>query len=171
MSIIVAIDPGLAGALAFLRAGENGTVQLLHIEDMPTAKAAQGRSMKAHLLLPTLADLIENPLFYPQSAVVEEVGAMPGQGVTSMFRFGDTYGAIRGVLAGLRLPTEPLRPQVWQRVVGLRAGDDAGRLRAQQFFPRQAHYFSRKKDHNRADAALIGYARLCILAGRVLPTA
>lgn len=167
---IVAIDPGLTGALAWLRLRE-GVVHLLAVEDVPTAKAQQGKSMKAHLLIPALADMMQNPLFDVQSAVIEEVHAMPGQGVTSMFRFGYTAGAIAGVCAGLRLPTHFVRPQAWQKVAGVRKGDDAGRLRAVQLFPKKARYFSRKMDHNRADAALIGYAHLCQLSGgTVFPT-
>lgn len=165
--IIAAIDPGLSGAVAFLKLRADGTVGLLYIEDMPTAQAKQGKSMKAHLLIPALADILRNPLFYPQHVVIEEVAAMPGQGVTSMFRFGYCAGAIAGVCAGLGLPTSFVRPQVWQKVAGVRHGDDAGRLRAIQVFPRQSNLFKRKMDHNRADAALIGYAYLCELAGGV----
>lgn len=170
--LILGIDPGLTGAVAWLKTDpDECRVELLHVEDIPTAQAKQGKTMKSHLLLSALADILGNPVFNPSHVVIEEVGAMPGQGVTSMFRFGHTAGAIAGICAGLRFPVHFVRPNVWTRQAGVRPGDDAGRLRANQLFPNQAHLFARKKDHNRADAALIAYAFACGLLNRPnLPT-
>lgn len=154
--IIAAIDPGLTGAVAWL----DSEGDLLAIHDMPTAQAKQGKTMKTHLLLPVLADLLANPVLTPDRVVIEEVHAMPGQGVTSMFRFGLTAGQIQGVCAGLGLPTDYMRPRDWQKIAEVRQGKDAGRLRATQIWPDRSDLFARAKDHNRADAALIGYAYL-----------
>lgn len=180
--IVVSIDPGLTGAIAWLTrpfGADNGPgpVQLLAVHDIPTAKAKQGKTIKSHLLLPTLADLLRfgppefgGALPPPLVVVIEEVGAMPGQGVTSMFRFGHTAGALAGISAGLDYPTSFMRPQRWQALAQVRKGDDAGRLRALQLWPKRSDLFGRKMDHNRADAALIGYGFLCELAGVPLTT-
>lgn len=161
--IIAAVDPGLSGAIAWLRLRDRNVVQLLGIEDIPVVTAKSGKTEKSHVNLPELARSLSAGwgLYEPNALVVEEVHAMPGQGVTSMFRFGYVAGAIAGVAAGLAIPTHTIRPQLWQKVARVKAGPDAGRLRASQLFPNHSTLFARKKDHNRADAALIGYAFLC----------
>ncbi len=170
-NIILGVDPGLSGALAWLAVDPSGAIELLNAADMPTAAAKQGKTMKQHILFPVLSDLIGNPLYNTNVAVIEEVHAMPGQGVTSMFRFGYAAGAVAGVCAGHNIPTTFLRPKVWQSVAGMRQGKDAGRLRAMQLFPRQTELFRRVKDHNRADAALIAYAHaLDVASGKALIT-
>jgi crossover junction endodeoxyribonuclease RuvC len=177
---IAAVDPGLTGALAVLFQDDEDKVYLLGVHDLPTAQAKQGKTIKSHLLLPAFADMLKTagPMSWaglsdgdlPDEIVIEEVGAMPGQGVTSMFRFGYTAGAIAGVAAGLQIPVNFIRPNVWYKTASVRPGPDAGRLRANQLFPKQATLFARKKDHNRADAVLIGYAHLCQTAGKQLRT-
>ena len=87
--------------------------------------------------------------------MIEQVGAMPGQGVTSMFRFGEAYGIIKGVLGGLRLPVELVTPSVWKRELKVQKGKESSRLRALELFPEQTDLFKLKKHHGRADAALI----------------
>lgn len=102
----------------------------------------------------------------PPDAVVmiERVHAMPGQGVTSMFTFGRALGAVEQALGSLRAPLY-CRPPQWQAALGVR-GKQAGEgdetvvvsiSLARQLFPNYQHYFTRKKDHGRADAALIAY--------------
>lgn len=169
MTIIVGIDPGLTGALAWLKLRDDKVVTLLGVEDMPTSKAKSGKTIKAHLILPDLARRIQSGsgLYEASAVVIEDVHAMPGQGVTSMFRFGFVAGAIEGVAVGLGLPVRKFTPQAWMKLARMKQGDDAGRLQASALFPRQSHLFARKMDHNRADAALIGYAALCDLQGGV----
>lgn len=158
MPLILAVDPGLTGALAWLDRKTDGSTHLLAVADMPTAKAKQGKTLKSHVQPHVLSQLMVNSIMRPDMVVVEEVHAMPGQGVTSMFRFGYVAGVIAGVVAGLGLPLHFMRTNEWQPLAGVKQGDDAGRLRATQLFPAQAMLFARKMDHNRADAALIGYA-------------
>jgi crossover junction endodeoxyribonuclease RuvC len=156
--LIIGIDPGITGALALLRQTP-GDVQLLDVKDMPTSSHKVNNSMKSHVLLPVLADILEDwAMFGKPTVFLEEVNAMPGQGVTSMFRFGHVAGAIEGVCAGLRIPVTLIRPREWQTLARVRKDPDAGRHRASQLFPNQSALFARKKDHNRADAALIGFA-------------
>lgn len=158
MPVILAVDPGLTGALAWLDRRPDGGIDLLAVVDMPTAKARQGKSEKSHVQPHVLAAVMGNPALRPVAVVVEDVHAMPGQGVTSMFRFGYAAGIVAGTAAGLGYPLHTVRPNEWQPLAGVRKGDDAGRLRAAQLFPQHATLFARKMDHNRADAALIGYA-------------
>lgn len=171
-TIILGIDPGFTGAVATLALWPARGVQLLDVQDMPVASVKSGRSTKSEVLLPQLATLIQSSagvLDLPVQAYIENVHAMPGQGVTSMFRFGKVFGNLEGVLAALNIPTTHVSPAEWQRVAQVRKDPDAGRLRASQLFPRRADLFARKKDHNRADAALIAYAGAYQALGRFPP--
>lgn len=165
MTLILSVDPGLTGALAILRRLPDHSIRLLAVHDMPTATAKVNGKAKPHILLPVLATYFQNPIHSYDAVVIEDVNAMPGQGVTSMFRFGQTKGMVEGIAAALRLPTHYMRTNEWQAFSGTKKGsDDAGRLRAVQLFPEKSDLFARKADHNRADAALIGYAFLRKLA-------
>jgi crossover junction endodeoxyribonuclease RuvC len=150
--ITLGIDPGITGAVAVLNGDE-----LVDIIDMPTVQMKSGKTLKNFINPPALAAAIKPYLAFDQArAFIEDVGAMPGQGVTSMFRFGYAAGLAAGVIAGLEVPFHLVRPQVWQPFVRLARQDpDAGRMRASQLFPKQVKYFARKMDHNRADATLI----------------
>jgi crossover junction endodeoxyribonuclease RuvC len=149
--IIMGIDPGLSGAVAIYdtSTGDVG------IEDMPTVEVVRGGKRKSEISPQALSDVIAKG--YAGSAFLERVGAMPGQGVTSMFSFGRSVGMVEGVLAALSIPVTIVPPQTWRRRVAVREGKDGSRERAMQLFPRQAAMFARKKDDGRADAALIAY--------------
>lgn len=157
---VIGVDPGITGALALLQAGPSP--RLIEVADMPTATKRVNSRAKQHIIAPALADLLKRWTDLPFEAdfevFIEEVHAMPGQGVTSMFRFGHAAGLVHGVAAGLGLRISEITPRDWQTVVRVRSDPDAGRLRASQLFPLMAGEFARKKDHNRADATLIGYA-------------
>jgi len=172
--LIAAIDPGLTGAIAFMTYDDEGTPILVDVRDMPTAQAKVGKTLKSHIQTANLVDLLRDPPlpFYeaPEMVVIERVSAMPGQGVTSMFRFGHTAGLIEGVATGLGLPVHFIRPQAWQKIARVQPGEDAGRLRVCQLFPKHSSFFARKKDHNRADAALIGYAFVLALRTEIFHT-
>ena len=151
--MILAVDPGASGALAFLdlAAGK------LDILDMPTVEVKRGAKNKTEISPQMLAALIRGRA--PLVAVLERVGAMPGQGTASMFQFGRGVGMLEGALAALQIPTEYVAPLVWQKAVGSRDGKDGNRQRAAELFPAYAHLFARKKDNGRADAALMAYWR------------
>lgn len=169
-STILAIDPGLTGALAWMRLHDGRRVELLGVADVPTYLKKHGNKSKPHIDLPALARLVQTPRFdtTPTLAVIEDVGAAPGQGVTSMFRFGYTAGALAGICAASDMDVTLIRPQVWQRWARVPRGADTfknGHTRAKtnntqhatEVFNCAKELLKRKKDHNRADAILIGY--------------
>jgi len=150
--MILGIDPGASGALAFFNVLHGN----LTIVDMPTVEMMRGGKAKREISAAMLAGVIRS--HGVQVGVIEKVGAMPGQGVSSMFQFGRSVGMVEGVLAGLKIETHYLTPQAWQKAIGLRGGKDGARARAAELFPAYAQSFARKKDDGRADAALIAYA-------------
>lgn len=148
---ILGIDPGASGGIAFFSMQRG----LLSIFDMPTVEVKRGGKNKREVSAAMLNAIIGARDI--DAAFVEKVGAMPGQGVSSMFQFGRSVGMIEGVLAALEIPTNYVTPQSWQKAVGARGGKDASRARAAELFPAYAANFSRKKDDGRADAALIAW--------------
>ena len=88
--------------------------------------------------------------------VVEQVSAMPGQGVTSMFNFGQSFGIIKGICSAMQLPLYFVRPAKWKKYFNLiKSEKDASRTRAIEIFPYFSSQLSKKKDSNKADAILI----------------
>ena len=152
MSFIIGIDPGISGAISVFRDGK-----LESVVDMPTVEIASGKTIKRHISAATLRNILELDMYQFSHVVIEKVGAMPGQGVTSMFNFGRSAGIIEGVVAALRMPHTYVTPQTWTKAVGRAAGKDASRMRAMELFPSKADLFKRAKDDGRADAALIAY--------------
>lgn len=151
--MILAIDPGAKGALAFF----DVRACTLDIIDVPTVQVMRGNKAKTEISPQMLAAIIAARS--PSVAVLEKVGAMPGQGSSSMFQFGRGVGMVEGVLAALHVPTDYVTPHQWQKAVGARDGKDGNRQRAAELFPAYAHLFSRKKDDGRADAALMAWWR------------
>jgi crossover junction endodeoxyribonuclease RuvC len=146
---ILGIDPGASGALAVVEDG-----RLVELIDMPVLTVKRGtrevREVNGPLLGLAVASL--QPI---EAALLEQVGAMPGQGVSSMFAFGRAVGVIEGVLGALRIPYRKVPPQEWQRAMRVRGGKDGARERAMRLYPDRAAEFARKKDDGRADASLI----------------
>jgi crossover junction endodeoxyribonuclease RuvC len=149
--IILGIDPGAGGALAFC----NFEKGLLDIVDMPTVQVKRMTSIKNEISPAMLAAIIN--VRRPDVAWLERVGAMPGNGGSSMFQFGRGVGMIEGALAALEIPVHYITPAKWQRGVQQRQGKGGGRERASQLFPVYASMFLRAKDDGRSDAALIAY--------------
>ena len=148
---IIGIDPGLSGAIAVL---DNNKV--LKIYDMPVM--AEGKKNKRQLNSAQLVNIIkENIKNYEEiNVVVEQVNAMPGQGVTSMFNFGQTFGAIKGVCAALNLPIFFIRPSKWKKYFELiNSSKDSSRTKAIEMYPSIANQLSKKKDVNKSEAILI----------------
>ena len=148
---IFGIDPGLSGAIAVL---ENEIV--LDIVDLPVM--AEGKKNKRQLNSAHLSQYISKNIedIYKSCVVVEQVNAMPGQGVTSMFNFGQTFGAIKGISATLKLPIYFVRPSKWKKHFDLiNSSKDASRTKAIEIYPSLAQKLSKKKDVNKSDAILI----------------
>ena len=148
---IIGIDPGLSGAIAII---ENNTV--LGIFDMPVM--AEGKKNKRQLNSAQLVNIIKEYVKKEEEivVVVEQVNAMPGQGVTSMFNFGQTFGAIKGISATLKLPIFFVRPSKWKKHFELiNSSKDASRTKVIEMYPSFADKLSKKKDVNKSDAILI----------------
>jgi crossover junction endodeoxyribonuclease RuvC len=145
---IIGIDVGLDGAIAMMR-GET----LTGIVDMPTVSLTRNGKAKRQISIPELIAILDE--FKPEEAYCERVFAMSGQGVTSVFSFGRSLGAIEGVLAARLIKTTLVTPQTWQKSMGVSGGKDGARARAMELFPWNVDYFKLKKHDGRADAALI----------------
>lgn len=146
------IDPGLSGAIALL---EGRT--LVDVFDMPVIETLSGKRKKRRISPELLTVELEKYIGTIDRAFIEDVHAMPGQGVSSMFTFGEAFGLARGVLAGLKIPTRMVSPVTWKRAMRLPQGKDASRGMAAQLWPASAASFRRQRDDGRAEAALIAF--------------
>ena len=148
---IFGIDPGLTGALAILEDKE-----IVDLIDLPTM--SDGKKNKKQLNSAHLSQFISNNIkdINKSIVVVEQVNAMPGQGVTSMFNFGQTFGAIKGISATLKLPIYFVRPSKWKKHFELiNSSKDASRTKVIEMYPSLAEKLAKKKDVNKSDAILI----------------
>ena len=150
--IYIGIDPGLTGAGAVYQRSEIKTA--LDVFDMPTTEHMVGRKKRTEVSPAALAQML-SPMVGNAVAFIEKVGAMPGQGVVSMFRFGQAYGVVIGIVATLGLRYTLVPPATWKRAIGVPAGKDASRFIANQRFPQHAHQWPLVKHHGQAEAALI----------------
>ena len=146
---IIGIDPGLSGAIAILE--NNKVLNIFDIPVMPEGK--NKRQLNSALLVSLLRENITNN--EEVAVVVEQVNAMPGQGVTSMFNFGQTFGAIKGICAALNLPIFFVRPSKWKKYFELiNSSKDSSRTKAIEMYPKLSNLLA-KKDVNKSDAILI----------------
>ena len=119
---------------------------------------ADGKKNKRQLNNAQLAEILRKNTSEGDeiSIVVEQVNAMPGQGVTSMFNFGQTFGAIKGVCAALQLPIFFVRPSKWKKYFELiNSSKDSSRTKAIEMYPNLSDQLAKKKDVNKSDAILI----------------
>ena len=148
---IFGIDPGIAGAIAIL-----DEKKIVDVIDLPTM--ADGKKNKRQLNSAQLVKLLKDNISKNEevSVVVEQVNAMPGQGVTSMFNFGQTFGAIKGICAALGLPIFFVRPSKWKKHFELiNSSKDSSRTKAIEMYPSLSNDLAKKKDVNKSDAILI----------------
>ena len=148
---IIGIDPGLSGAIAVLEDNK-----VLNIFDIPVM--SEGKKNKRQLNSALLVSLLKENINKDEevAVVVEQVNAMPGQGVTSMFNFGQTFGALKGICAALELPIFFVRPSKWKKHFELiNSSKDASRTKAIEMYPKLSNQLSKKKDVNKSDAILI----------------
>ncbi len=151
--LIIGIDPGISGAICFF---ENGEIK--DVIDMPNM--AEGKKNKKQINGPQLFNELDKRIQNIQkkniSVVVERVSAMPGQGVTSMFNFGQSFGVIKGVCSAMQLPIYFISPSKWKKYFNLiKTSKDASRAKAIEIFPYISTKLQRKKDSNKAEAILI----------------
>ena len=151
--LIIGIDPGISGAICFFEDG-----QIKEIIDMPVM--ADGKKNKRQINGPQVYNEISSRInkFSKKdiTIVIEQVSAMPGQGVTSMFNFGQSFGVLKGICSAMQLSMFFIRPVKWKKYFGLiKTEKDASRTKVIEIFPYISSELSRKKDSNKADAVLI----------------
>ena len=149
--IIIGIDPGVSGAICILNNGK-----ITEIYEMPTM--IDGKKNKKQVNGAEITNIINKELINEKEAkvVIEHVSAMPGQGVTSMFNFGQSFGVLKGICAALKLPVYFIRPVKWKKHFNLiNTEKDASRTKVIEVFPYISSKISKKKDANKADAILI----------------
>ncbi len=151
--LIIGIDPGISGSICFFEDGK-----ILDVIEMPTMtegkknkRQVNGSQIYNEILKKTVGFNKENI-----RVVIEQVSAMPGQGVTSMFNFGQSFGMLKGICSAMQLPMYFVRPAKWKKHYNLiNSQKDASRTRAIEIFPYFSSQLSKKKDSNKADAILI----------------
>ena len=149
--IIIGIDPGVSGAISIL---ENK--KIIEVYEMPTM--IDGKKNKRQVNGSQVTNIFKDNLKENKETVVavEHVNAMPGQGVTSMFNFGQSFGVIKGICSALSLPIYFVRPTKWKKHFNLiKTNKDASRTKVIEIYPDISAKLSRKKDSNKADAILI----------------
>jgi crossover junction endodeoxyribonuclease RuvC len=151
--LIIGIDPGISGSICFFQEGK-----ILDVVEMPNMtegkknkKQVNGAQIFYEISL-RIKDIKKEEI----KVVIEHVSAMPGQGVTSMFNFGQSFGILKGICSAMQLPMYFVRPAKWKKYFNLiNSEKDASRTKAIEVFPYFSSQLSRKKDSNKADAILI----------------
>ena len=151
--LIIGIDPGISGAICFF---ENGEVkEIIDIPNMADGKKNK-RQINGPQVYNEISSRIKNTPRKEIVVVIEQVSAMPGQGVTSMFNFGQSFGVLKGICSAMQLSMRFIRPAKWKKYFGLiKTEKDASRTKVIEIFPYISSQLSRKKDSNKADAILI----------------
>ena len=151
--LVIGIDPGISGSICFFQDGK-----IIDVVEMPIM--IEGKKNKKQVN----GSQIFNEISYrikkidkkDIKVVIEQVSAMPGQGVTSMFNFGQSFGILKGICSAMQLPMYFIRPAKWKKYFNLiNSEKDASRTRAIEVFPYFSSQLSRKKDSNKADAILL----------------
>ena len=151
--LIIGIDPGISGAICFFVDGK-----VIEVINMPTM--TEGKKNKKQVNGAQVYNEISKQVKKSESkgirVIIEQVSAMPGQGVTSMFNFGQSFGILKGICSAMQLPMYFVRPAKWKKYFNLiNSEKDASRTRAIEIFPYFSSQLSKKKDNNKADAILI----------------
>ena len=154
MTFVLGIDPGISGAIAFIPVHDLTRVA---VEDVPVAGG--------EINVPELANIIRT--YRPMMAVIERAQAFRGQGVSSTFNYGRSYGDVRGVIGALDIQLHMVAPSTWKRHFKLSADKEQCRMYAIRMFPVVADHFKLKRHHGRAEAALIALYGTQVLASRV----
>ena len=151
--LIIGIDPGISGSLCFFNDGK-----IIDLVEMPSM--AEGKKNKKQVngaqIYNEISLRIKGIEKKDIKVVIEQVSAMPGQGVTSMFNFGQSFGVLKGICSAMQLPIHFVRPAKWKKYFNLiKTEKDASRTKVIEIFPYISSKLSRKKDSNKADAILI----------------
>ena len=151
--LIIAIDPGITGSICFFEDGK--IINLVEMPNMTDGKKNK-KQVNGSQIYNEISSRIKNVEKKNVKVVIEQVSAMPGQGVTSMFNFGQSFGVLKGICSAMQLPMYFVRPAKWKKYFNLiNSEKDASRTKAIQIFPYISSELSKKKDANKADAILI----------------
>jgi len=151
--LVIGIDPGISGSICFFRDGK-----IIDVVEMPTM--TEGKKNKKQVNGAQIYNEITKRVNKAEKVnvrvIIEQVSAMPGQGVTSMFNFGQSFGILKGICSAMQLPMYFVRPAKWKKYFNLiNSEKDASRTKAIEVFPYYSSELSKKKDSNKADAILI----------------
>jgi len=151
--LIIGIDPGITGSICFFEDGK--IINLVEMPNMTHGKKNK-KQVNGAQIYNEISSRIKNIEKKDIKVVIEQVSAMPGQGVTSMFNFGQSFGVLKGICSAMQLPMYFVRPVKWKKYFNLiNSEKDASRTKAIEIFPYISPQLSRKKDSNKADAILI----------------
>ena len=151
--LIIAIDPGISGSLCFFDDGK--IIDLIEMPSMAEGKKNK-RQVNGSQVYNEISSRIKNYEKKDIKVVIEQVSAMPGQGVTSMFNFGQSFGVLKGICSAMQLSMYFVRPAKWKKYFSLiNSEKDASRTKAIEIFPYISKELAKKKDGNKADAILI----------------
>ena len=151
--LIIAIDPGISGSLCFFEEGK--IIDIIEMPNMADGKKNK-RQVNGAQIYNEISLRIKNFQKENIKVVIEQVSAMPGQGVTSMFNFGQSFGVLKGICSAMQLPMYFVRPAKWKKYFNLiNSEKDASRTKAIEIFPYISAQLSKKKDSNKADAILL----------------
>lgn len=151
--LIIGIDPGISGSICFFEDGK-----ILDVIEMPTMTEGKKnkRQVNGAQIFNEILRKLEETDKQNVRVIIEQVSAMPGQGVTSMFNFGQSFGILKGICSAMQLPMYFVRPAKWKKYFNLiNSEKDASRTKAIEVFPYYSSELSKKKDSNKADAILI----------------
>ena len=151
--LIIGIDPGISGSICFFEDGK-----ILDVVEMPTMTDGKKnkRQVNGSQVYNEISKRIKKIDKKDIRVIIEQVSAMPGQGVTSMFNFGQSFGILKGMCSAMQLPMYFIRPAKWKKYFNLiNSEKDASRTKAIEIFPYYSSNLSKKKDTNKADAILI----------------
>ena len=151
--LIIGIDPGITGSICFFQDGK--IIDVIEMPNMPEGKKNKKQVNGAQIYY-EISSRIKDIKKEDIKVIIEQVSAMPGQGVTSMFNFGQSFGILKGICSAMQLPMYFVRPTKWKKYFNLiNSEKDASRTKAIEIFPYFSAELSRKKDSNKADAILI----------------
>jgi len=151
--LIIGIDPGISGSICFFKDGK-----ILDVIEMPTMTEGKKnkRQVNGSQIYNEISKRLDKIESHQIKVIIEQVSAMPGQGVTSMFNFGQSFGILKGICSAMQLPIYFVRPAKWKKYFNLiNSEKDASRTKAIEIFPYFSSNLSKKKDANKADAILI----------------
>ena len=150
MMLIIGIDPGITGAICFFE--DRKIIDLIEMPNMAAGKKNK-RQVNGAQVYNEIFERIKNYNKKDIKVVIEQVSAMPGQGVTSMFNFGQSFGVLKGICSAMQLPMYFVRPAKWKKYYSLiNSKKDASRTKVIEIFPYISTQLSKKKDSNKASA-------------------